>query len=506
MSDDDILPVIVIGAGPTGVAVATMLADHGVPVLVLERHTDVFSQPRAVHLDDEVYRILDMLGVAGDFASVSRPALGLRLVDGSHRVLMEFDRRGVSPEGRHPRANMFDQPDLERLLREAAIGRDGLTLRGAVEVCGVTDLGSHLEVRGIDRSTGLEETWRAAYVLGCDGANSLVRDVIGSSYEDLGFEQRWLVVDVETKADLRQWEGVHQVCDPHRAGTYMRVGQTRYRWEFQLHETETAGDFASVDDLLPLIAPWVENVAPDEMELVRVAEYTFRAAVGDRWRRGAIFLLGDAAHLTPPFIGQGLGAGLRDAANLAWKLAGVIDGRFPAALLDTYESERKPHAEAMVKLARVTGVVMTGGGRAGDVVRHLAAPVLSRYPRLSRSAVDGVSPRLRRPADARVSRRDRLAGRLVPNALVEGVELDTLARGSWVLVSAEEVGTRERERFEDHGCVVVCPAVGGLGEWLRRGRSRAALIRPDRSTYLSGPDAGVVVVAALDIVVNGAVA
>ena len=139
---------------------------------------------------------------------------------------------------------------------------------------------------------------------------------------DLKFEQRWLVVDVATDADLHQWEGVHQVCDPARAGTYMRIGETRYRWEFRLLAGESAEDFRTLAALRSLIEPWTAGVSDDRLDLLRVAEYTFRAQIADRWRRGNVFLLGDAAHLTPPFVGQGMGAGLRDAMNLAWKLAG----------------------------------------------------------------------------------------------------------------------------------------------------------------------------------------
>src|SRR6185369_12954256 len=140
-------------------------------------------------------------------------------------------------------------------------------------------------------------------------------------------------------------------CDPERAGTYMRIGATRYRWEFQLQDGETAADFATLDALGPLIRPWVQHVSGAELRLVRVAEYTFRAQLADRWHRGRIFLLGDAAHLTPPFIGQGMGAGLRDAMNLAWKLAGVLSETLPGDVLETYEQERKPHAQHMIRLA-----------------------------------------------------------------------------------------------------------------------------------------------------------
>ena len=187
-----------------------------------------------------------------------------------------------------------------------------------------------IRVTFVDRTDSSEHDVHADYVLGCDGANSVVRAQIGAAMRDLRFEQRWLVVDVATDADLDQWDGVHQVCDPVRAGTYMRIGPTRYRWEFRLLPGETADDFRSLEALKPLISPWTSRVDDDELELIRVTEYTFRAQIADRWRRGNIFLLGDAAHLTPPFIGQGMGAGVRDAMNLAWKLAGVIAGDLPA--------------------------------------------------------------------------------------------------------------------------------------------------------------------------------
>ncbi|PRC47599.1 3-(3-hydroxyphenyl)propionate hydroxylase, partial [Mycobacterium sp. ITM-2017-0098] len=213
---------------------------------------------------------------------------------------------------------------------------------------------------------GTEYVVEADYVLGCDGANSLTRRRIGSAMKDLGFAQRWLVVDIATHADLGQWEGVHQVCDPDRAATYMRIGATRYRWEFRLLEHETADDYATLDAVLPLLRPWAGTISADALTLVRVTEYTFRAQLADRWRRDRVFLLGDAAHLTPPFIGQGMGAGLRDAMNLAWKLAGVLDNSLAPHVLDTYEQERKPHARSMIRLALGIGRCMTSGGELGN--------------------------------------------------------------------------------------------------------------------------------------------
>ena len=315
---------------------------------------------------------------------------------------------------------MFDQPELEHLLRTNLKDQTTVGLRGNVEVTDVAQDGQgRVQVDFTDRLTGQPESLLADYVLGCDGANSIVRTAIGSTMQDLTFEQRWLVIDIATTADLDQWDGVHQVCDPHRAATFMRIGQTRYRWEFRLLPGETAADYDTIEDLLPLIGPWVQGTPSDRLELVRVAEYTFRAQLADHWRDRNVFLLGDAAHLTPPFVGQGMGAGLRDAMNLSWKIAGVLSGDLPESVLDTYQAERKPHARAMIRLAKLVGVSMTQGGRAGDLLRHLIAPRAHWVPGLRHRLLDGETPRLSRSAlILRPPARRSLAGSLCPNALL----------------------------------------------------------------------------------------
>ena len=249
MNHDDVRrrSVVIVGAGPTGITAATLLAQHEVDCLVLDRWTAVYPQPRAVHLDDEIYRIIARLGIADEFASISRPTQGLRLLGADFGVLAQFNRGPTSDANGFPQANMFDQPELEALLRTNLKRYPTAQLRGNAEVTGITDGAESIRVTFTDRSDGHVHHVDADYVLGCDGANSMVRAHIGSTMRDLNFQQRWLVVDVATDADLGQWDGVHQVCDPVRAGTYMRIGEARYRWEFQLLAGETAEDFGTLD-------------------------------------------------------------------------------------------------------------------------------------------------------------------------------------------------------------------------------------------------------------------
>jgi 3-(3-hydroxy-phenyl)propionate hydroxylase len=482
-----VVPVVIVGAGPTGLTAAALLAQYGVECLVLDRRVSPYSRPRAVHLDDEVYRILARLGLGEQFAAISWPCQGLRLLDRDMRVLAEFARDATDGKHGYPQANMFDQPDLEAILRAGLARHDTVTLRGGSEVIALTQ---HEDGVRVDLA-GQRGSVSAQYVLGCDGAGSLVRTCIGATMKDLGFAQRWLVVDVATNADIGQWEGVHQVCDPGRPSTFMRIGKTRYRWEFRLEPGEAADAYAGLARLHPLIAPWTPDIPAAELEIIRVAEYTFRAQLADRWRDRRVFLLGDAAHLTPPFTRQGMGAGLRDAMNLAWKLAGVLDGSWTDRLLDSYQPEREPHARALIRLAKLIGAAMTQGGEAGNLLRRVAAPRLRLVPGLREHVLDSQTPALHRSdLVVRYPFRRTLAGSLCPNlVLPDGRRFDDVAAGRFAVVTLAIPSAEQRDHVRHCGAALLAAAPGtGLHRWLRQGRAHAAIVRPDGAILQSGRD------------------
>ena len=470
-------PVIAVGAGPAGCAVSLLLADSGIPVTLLERHAQPHPLPRAVHLDDEVARTLDRIGVSEGFLARSRPGSGLRLLDAGHRVMAEFSRDHQASQHGFPQANMFHQPDLEELMFARVERHPLITFRRGAEVTGIdgaagpvtADLtGPTGPVRVHARVAGETQTFAGPVVLGCDGANSTIRKLAGITMDDLGFTERWLVVDIRVSNGLDTWDGVEQICDPARAATFMQVTRDRYRWEFRLHDGEDEADLIAPQALGRLLQPWTGRSDLDGLQIIRSATYTFRARMASRFRSGRIFLLGDAAHLTPPFIGQGLAGGLRDADNLAWKLAYVLTGRAGEDLLDTYDSERRPHATALVKKAVRVGWAMTGGQDRAAAVRRIALAAAVRSERVCQAMGSTATPRLktgalqhapRRPFGSGIPAALRTGG-LIPNPLVSTgdgtpVRLDAILAGRAAVLTARQPDPALTESCRRHGLVLV---------------------------------------------------
>src|SRR4249919_186933 len=474
-------PVIVVGAGPAGCTAALLLAGFGIPVTLLERYLQPHPLPRAVHLDDEVARILHRIGVSEGFLARSRPGSGLRLLDAGHRVMAEFRREHQASEHGFPQANMFHQPDLEELMLARVKAHPLIDLRRGTEVIGLDDDDAPgpltaAPVRVHARVGEDLQTFTGTAVLGCDGANSTIRELAGITMEDLGFTERWLVVDIQVEDGLDTWDGVEQICDPARAATFMQVTGDRYRWEFRLFDGEDEAGLITPAALGQLLRPWTGRGDLDGLQIIRSATYTFRAQMASRFRAGQVFLLGDAAHLTPPFIGQGLAAGLRDADNLAWKLAYVLTGRAGPDLLASYETERRPHARALIKKAVRVGWAMTGGQDRAAAVRRIALAAAVRSDRICQAMGSTATPRLKAGALQPSPRRFlpsgippalRIGG-LIPNPLVSAgdgppVRLDAILAGRPAVLTARRPGAGLAGFCRRHGLVLARISAPGTG-------------------------------------------
>jgi 3-(3-hydroxy-phenyl)propionate hydroxylase len=495
--DEPVVPVLVVGAGPTGSVTALLLARLGVACTVVDRDPEPHPAPRAVHLDDEAVRVLQQVGLAEAFAGISRPAAGLRLLDARLRPFAQFRRDGTGVHG-HPRSNLFDQPELDAVLRTALERHPLVTVRTGHELLGIERTGTaHAgPVSAVLRGPRGTAHVRARVVLGCDGAHSTVRAAIGARLRDLRFDERWFVVDVRCRRGIPTWGGVDQVCDPRRAATFLPLPGDRYRWEFRMHPGETPDALARPAELARLTAAW--GVPVTELDVVRAAAYTFRARIADRWRAGPVLLLGDAAHVMPPFIGQGLGAGLHDAHNLAWKLARTLTAA-PAShgILDTYQHERAPHVEAVVRGAVRVGRALTGGPNATAALRRPLAGLLLRVPAVRERAQRGVATRY--PAGPLVDRRRHradLPGTPCPQPVVRvtgtPTRLDDALGTGYALLTSGEPDPALAARARRLGARTVRLGVDVtdddvLRAWLACGRAAAALVRPDRIVRASAP-------------------
>jgi 2-polyprenyl-6-methoxyphenol hydroxylase-like FAD-dependent oxidoreductase len=308
-----------------------------------------------VHFDDETARILQACGLGNELATLSEPATTYEWRNGEGLPLLRFE---TPAEGRHgwPSANMFNQPDLEARLLERVEATDGLTLLwGHAAV----DAGQDVDrawVKLKASKDGASQRVEASYVVGCDGANSTIRDLLGVAFDDRGFYFDWLVVDVVLHEDRVFDPPNLQVCDPYRPTTVVSGGPGRRRWEFMCLPGETLEALDEESAAWAFLEPW--DVRPENATMVRHAGYRFRARWATRWHEGRIFLAGDAAHQTPPFAGQGMCSGLRDAANLAWKLDYALGYPGAGALLDTYDVERIPQAAAVIEVATELGKVI----------------------------------------------------------------------------------------------------------------------------------------------------
>lgn len=347
--------VAIVGYGPVGQLLAILLGQRGWRVRVFERWPALYPLPRAVHLDHEVARILQGAGVIEALLPRTEPASIYEWRNADGDVLIRIGRDAERSLSGWPESLMFCQPELEQILDQRVRLLTSVRVEWGSEVVGLRDAGDHVEL-DVRRGHDDRRSFRARFAVGCDGARSFVRGVVDPAWHDLGFAFDWLVVDVVPR-ESRSWDPTNwQLCDPARPTTVVSGGPGRRRWEFMRLPHETLEELNSAASAWRLLEPW--KIRPDNAQLERHAVYTFRGAWADAWRKGRVLLAGDAAHLTPPFIGQGLCSGMRDSANLAWKLDLVLSGRAAASLLDTYTSERLPHVRALIELAVSLGRVI----------------------------------------------------------------------------------------------------------------------------------------------------
>ena len=431
--------VAIIGAGPVGLLLASLLGLRGHSVTVLEKQPSPYPMPRAIHFDGEAMRCFQTAGLAGAILPHTLVGKGMLFKDRHGDTIVDWSRGQTrGPMGWHESYRFF-QPGLEAELRKGLERFGDARLMWGAEVTGISQ-----DRDGVSLSLGSRRTVTARFAVACDGARSFTRRALNIGTEDLGFRERWLVCDLllkRTREDL----GDHsiQYCDPEAPATYVRgVGNWR-RWEIRLG-VDDPNDVSQERNVWEKLKRWI---TPSDATLERSTVYTFRSRIANAWRDGRILLAGDAAHQMPPFMGQGMCAGIRDAGNLWWKLSAVLCGG-EDALLDTYQSEREANARAFIEKSVALG----------KLINQTAAGVVPR------GRMESIWPDL----GPGLGPRDGVGGALVPQVHTDdGILADDAAKHGFYVLAADNVPDSR------------LPAFVGANRWIKERNLTGIVVRPD---------------------------
>ncbi|AMJ60390.1 bifunctional 3-(3-hydroxy-phenyl)propionate/3-hydroxycinnamic acid hydroxylase [Bosea sp. PAMC 26642] len=390
--DPDHFQVVVVGFGPSGAVAASLLGHHGIRSLAIDKQSAVYDKPRAIAIDHEIMRLLDNLGVAEKVLPHVAPFLVSEHFGAEGQLIRRIDTVPEPYPLSYVPTMVFTQPPVEAALRAHAQAYDSVEVALGTELVDLahSDNGVTLTLRG---DGGTVRIVTADYVIGCDGASSGIRERLGIALADLVFDEPWLVVDllVDDTALGKLPQTAAQFCDPSRPTSFIIGPGNHRRWEIMLLDGEDPRAAQTPERVWELLARWL---TPEDGTLWRAASYRFHALVAERWRVGRVFIAGDAAHQQPPFIGQGMCQGVRDVANLVWKLARVLEGSSGEALLDSYEIERSRHVRELTARIKAIGQVICerdpvaarerdarilaeGGGQPRTITRQEIVPPLA---------------------------------------------------------------------------------------------------------------------------------
>lgn len=462
----DHFDVVIVGFGPTGATLALLLSHYNVRTLILDKEADIYPLPRAVHFDDEIMRVFQNIQIAEDLEAHLHINPGMRFVDRNGDLLLDWPRPKQITEQGWNASYRFHQPDLERLLRKKISENSLINVQTECNVMNIEQAEDCARITYFDKVKGCEFFVFSEYVVGCDGSNSFAREKLCTNIENFGFQQRWLVVDALLRNSMPEL-GDHtlQYCDPERPVTYCRNPGLRRRWEIAIGEESYDDDIIDNSCLWQTLSQWI---TPQDAIIERTAIYKFRSIIANRWQRGRLLIAGDAAHLMPPFMGQGMCAGIRDAANLGWKLAYCIKNGHNGMLLESYEEERIPHVKEYILTAVSLGELICSATPMHDLKKL-------KNKNSTNGAMQSLTPALGKSKIFKNIEKRKLGSGVLfgQPTLFTGQKMDDVYPYQAVLVSSQFIQTDTCPVISPHNS----PAVGQM---LRTLKAHSVLIRPDR--------------------------
>lgn len=388
-SSPDRYDVAIVGYGPTGATAANILGQAGLKVLLLERDADIYGRARAISTDDEVLRIWQSTGLADSVQESLLPGGPVAFVRTDGSPILEI--AAPSHHCSHPAQQFIYQPQVDMTLRAGVDRFPNVDIRTGVEVLKVVNhqatLGGEpdVEILAADLTDDSFLRFRASWVIAADGGSSAIRGQLGVGYAGRTFQERWVVIDTKVLRDWKDSSRLRFHCNPDRPTVDCPTPMGHHRWEFPVRPGEDEKELSSHESIWRILKG--QGITPDDVEILRAVVYSHHVRVADRWRIGRVFLAGDAAHAMPPWIGQGMASGARDALNICWKLIDVIDGALPESALDTYQLEREPHVRETTARASFVGRVITEHNHLVAKARNIVFPVLSKIPPVRQTLV-----------------------------------------------------------------------------------------------------------------------
>ena len=463
--------VAIVGYGPTGATLANLLVKQGLKVLVLEREAEILQLPRAIRFDAECMRVFQTIGVSEKLQQELAPGPGMKFVDAEGNLLITWER--PTQKGMHQWSSAYriHQPDLEAVLRQHVESHPLLTVKLRHEVFKIDEHDEQCTLFFENLANGSLQEAEAKFVVGCDGARSLVRRLIGTTFEDLNLHSRWLVVDFIAKNNANDLGDYSiQYCDPKRPMSYIKGTGQRLRWEIMVLPEDNIQKLTNPTIIWNLLEP---HIQPQNAEIERAAIYTFHALLAKQWFKHRLIIAGDAAHQTPPFMGQGMAAGIRDAANLAWKLKEMIHHDQPLQLLESYHSERISHVKEFIQ----------GAVSFGNIIQNYCAD--HEYQQQVSQLKNFITP-TPKLGSGFIQNIDDINGQISPQFILNQQKLsDDVVGYHFSLYVLPEFKT-QIEEFEfnelDHLNIIYAESLE-IKKWLNENQADAILVRPDRYIF-----------------------